>query len=104
MIKAILIDGYGQCVKQMHIKPSFHDIEEVIGSAWWEQPPTLLDNGDVVYWTPVSVDCIQNGVGLFAYQGRVYHGNTLIARIDSYGDLMDCRTELASVRPCVVWK
>lgn len=101
MIKAILIDGYGQCVRQMYIRPSFHDIEELIGPSWYLTKPHLMDNGDMLYHDNNN---IHPGCQEFTYQGHWYRGHVLIARVTSYGDLMDCRTELASVRPCVVWK
>ena len=100
MIKAILIDGYGQRIVQQHMRPSFHDVEEIIGPDWWTTKPHLLDNGDMIYWNGHH----QCNSGEFTYQGTFWCGNVLISRIDSYGDLMDCRTDLADVRPCVVWK
>lgn len=103
MIKAILIDGYGQCVKQMHIRPSFHDVEEVIGPFWYLSKPILLDNGDKIFHDSRNDEHCASAPE-FTYQGSWYRGNVLIARVDTYGDLIDCRTELASVRPCVVWK
>lgn len=101
MIKAILIDGYGQRISQMHIKPSFHDVEEIIGSNWWGAKPVLLDNGDLVYR---SEEAKHGDASTFSFQGILYRGNALIARLDCYSDLMDCRTEFSSVRPCVEWK
>lgn len=101
MIKTILIDGYGQRVRQMHILPSFHDIESVLGDEFWHVQPVVLDNGDMVYHsTPREI----TEYGAFSYQGMWYHGKALIARVDCYSALTDCKTDLAAVRPCVEWK